>query len=62
MIVNNIYLPIRTWIASYFTFGPEGPNNGERPWPDKMTSGAVNSGQLYKNTSCLAGLTLDVTD
>lgn len=28
------------------TFGPDGPNNGESPWPDKMTSGAMNPGQL----------------
>ena len=44
------YQPIRACITSYFTFGPDGPNNGESPWPDKTTSGAVNSGQLYKKS------------
>lgn len=30
------------------TFGPDGPNTGERPWPVKTTSGAMNTGELHK--------------
>lgn len=35
-------------VILYCTFGPDGPNTGESPWPDKTTSGAMNSGQLYR--------------
>lgn len=30
------------------TFGPDGPNTDERPWPVKTTSGAMNTGELHK--------------